>query len=658
MNRRRVYNALCIHWDHHPSDATQHYGAGTRAEQIRSYLRTVKPDVTQYHTIGYLGYAGYPSSIAPVVPGLVGDPLQTWALACAAEGIPFGCYAASFSCHSPQPTPEWRCVNRAGVVSDVDYCSNGPWTEAFFIPLLLEVMERYHPVHFWLDGVWLPWQRENYCFCDYCQRKFQQQYGKPLPKAPQPLDWFDLQEFYEQSLDDAIGRIGRAIKTRDPKILMACNYRYFFKDARKPMPEVDWLSWDALNTPNLHQASFEATYISTAGQPADIMIYEQGIVRWEPQLLRRPRTLAQLQTEAGTILAHGARVNLWHDPNPDGSIASSKAMLARQVADFVRQRQDWCVDNNSTAEVAVLASHLDHCLNPQRQNVTIRAMQQLLQEAHIPCDVVRDDALLNRLVQYQLVILPETTVLDVDTAQWLHQYISDGGCVLIVVTDPADPAQRWQEALFGEEMSFTATDKVGDEAAWENELVQLGHRHYALSGAWQCVAPYQQAGTPWLAAHTLGDGSVLAITGEAISDYAETHWPPLRNLIAMAVRKGIGQLPLVEMKGHPGIELVMNRRSGDLYVHLVNLTPGISFGAPNEVFYDETPLYRGIELTVRPPRLPASIILLPSGEDLTEKIESSECQDPEGHCTLRIVVPELHHHVALKLTGALEQPAI
>jgi hypothetical protein len=656
MNRQRVYKALCIHWDHHPTSEEQHYGEGTNAEQIRHYLRTVQPDVTQYHTIGCTGYASFPSAIAPVVPGLHGDPLQIWAQSCAAEGVPFGCYAASFDCQSPTPVPQWRCVNRAGVVSEHDYCPNGPWTEEFFIPFLLEVMERYHPVHFWLDGVWLPGNRENYCYCSHCQQRFQQQYGRPLPKDPQPEDWIELQEFYEQSLDDAISRIGRAIKGRDPNILLACNYLYFFKDVRKPMAEIDWLSWDALNTPNLHRASFESTYISTAGKPADIMVYEQGIVRWQPELLRRPRTLAQLKTEAGTILAHGGRVNLWHDPQPDGSVPPTKANMASQVAQFVRARQNWCIDNNSVAEVAVLASRLDHYVAPQSQDIAVRAIQQALQEAHIPCDVVHDDLLLNRLVQYQLVILPETHVLNVDTAQWLHQYVMDGGSVLMIAAEPVNGDTRWHEALLGEGITLTPTTTTAGMALLNDEPIQLGHRRYTLTGNWRCVIPYDD-GKPWLAELTLGDGHILAITGEAISDYAETHWPPMRNLIAYAAREGIGQLPLVEMSEHPGVELVVNRRANDLFVHLANLTPGISFGASSEVFYDEVPTYKDITLIVRPPHQPSSLTLLPDDIDLVPAVESSECEDPQGHCTLRITIPELTYHVAIRLAGAIGEAA-
>lgn len=656
MSRQRVYKALCIHWDHHPMDGTQHYGAGTDADEIRNYLRTVKPDVTQYHTIGCMGYVNFPSTLAPMVPGLVGDPLGTWSRVCAEEGVPLGCYAAAFDAQSPRSVPQWRCVNRAGVVSERDYCPNGPWTEEFFIPLLLEVIERYHPVHFWLDGVWLPWRREDYCFCEHCQRRFQQQYGRALPAEPTPTDWIELQEFYEQSLEDAVGRIGRAIKQHDPDILLACNYLYFFKDVRRPIPEVDWLSWDALNTPNLHHASFEATYLNTAGRAFDIMIYEQGVVRWQPELLRRPRTLAQLKTEASILLAHGARVNLWHDPEPDGSIPHAKAIIAKPVAEFVRERQDWCIDNDSAAEVAVLASRLDHSLDPHRQNKTIRAIQQLLQEAHIPCDVVRDDTLLKRLSHYQLVILPETNALELDTAQWLHQYALDGGCVLLVAAQPFDNDTRWHDALLGRDTAMTPATLSGGQVEWQGQAVTLGHRRFNLVGNWHCVIPYHDEtaapGTPWLAELTIGDGSILAITGDALTDYAETHWPPLRNLIAAAVREGIGTESLIEMNDHPGIELVVNRRDGDLYVHLVNLTPSTSFGAPSEVFFDEVATYSNIELTVRPSRQPDAITLLPSGQDISSAIQWGECQDPSGRCTLNVVVPQLLHHVAIRLSGA------
>ncbi len=662
MNHQRVYKALCIHWDHHPESDAQHYGAGTDANQIRQYLQMVQPDVTQYHTIGCYGYASFPSHVAPVVPGLHNDPLRIWADTCSELGVPFGCYAAAFDCRSPVPVPQWRTVNRAGLISEHDYCPNGPWTEAFFIPFLLEVMDRYHPVHFWLDGVWLPSDRANYCFCEYCQQRFARQYGRSMPVSPAPSDWIDLQEFHERSLDEAVGRIGRTIKGHDPSILLACNSLYFFKDGRRPVPEVDWVSWDVLNTPNLHRASFESTYLSTVGKPADIMIYDQGIVRWQPDLLRRSRPLAQLYTEAGILLAHGIRVNLWHDPLPDGSILADKARIAQQVAHFVRQRQEWCVDNESFAEVAVLASRLDHLSNSHHQEMVVRAIQQALQEAHIPCDVVHDDVLLNRLVQYHLVILPETEALNLDTAQWLHQYVQDGGGLLIIAARPIEEPPHWHDALFGENMGFQfRTEPDGalkGEAGMQGtlsqdgEFVPLGHHRYDLLGNWRSLIPYTDE-TPALAELTIGDGRILIITGEVISEYAQSHWPPLRSWIARAVYNSIGSAQQVEMSGHPGIELVVNRRGNDLYVHLVNLTPGTSFGSSDEVFFDEVPTCRDIQLVVRPPRRPTDITLLPDQTSPPTRLVNGECRDTDERCTLYISIPELTYHCAIRLTGAI-----
>ncbi len=652
MTRPSIYTALCVHWDHHPVDATQRYGAGVNADEIRRYLQAVKPDVTQYHTIGCVGYVNYPSAIAPVVPGLTGDPLKVWSEVCAEEGIAFGCYAASFACGSPEPHPQWRCVSRAGVVSTQDYCPNSPWTEEFFIPLLLEVMERYHPAHFWLDGVWLP-NRDNLCYCAHCRRKFEQEHGRPLPMQPSQRDWLDLQPFYERSLDQAVSRIGRAIRQHDPHILLACNSLYYFKDLRPPAHEVDWLSWDVLNTPNLHRTSFEATYLNTAGKPADVMIYEQGIVRWQPSLLRRPRPLTQLRLEAGAVMAHGCRVNLWHDPQPDGSLLPEKAEVGRAVAGFVRDRQSWCIGNDSLAEVAIVASRHDHALDPRRQDKAVRAMHQILQEAHIPCDVTREDALLTRLAQYQMVILPETGLLEPDTAQWLHQFVTDGGSVLLIAAPPAPEAQPWLDALLGRDATVKPLTQMipapeREQVLWcdarrSQAPFEVGHRRVALEGEWQPLAICRSDHRPWAAALTVGEGVVLAIAGEALTDYAETHWPLLRDAVAAVARAGIGDAPLVELTGAPGVEVVVNRRESDVYAHLVNLTPGTCFGAPDEVFFDDAPVYRDLTLTIRPPRLPTHVIAMPGDMPLRFTVNGD---------AVTVTVPELRDHVGLRLIGA------
>lgn len=652
MSRNHLYDALSIHWDHHPQDAAQHYGAGTEVSQIRHYLQTVKPDIVQYHTIGCMGYVNFPSAIAPVVAGLVGDPVMKWAQTCKEEAVAFGCYAASFDCQFPYAVPQWRCINRAGAVSDHNYCPNGPWTEEFFIPFLHEVIDRYHPVHFWLDGAWIP-QPDDYCVCEFCKQRYRELYSRPLPKVASADELSGLREFYEQSLDDAIARIARAIRKRDPAILLACNSMYFFDNSRKPISDVDWLSWDVLNTPNLHRTSLESTYISTAGKPADIMLYEQGIVHWQPALLRRPRPIAQMLSETASILAHGNRVCIWHDPEPDGALKADQAQTGKVIADFVRERQEWCIGNDSVADIAILMSRLDHLADPQQQGVVMRALHQLLQEAHIACDIVRDDTLLNRIGQYQLVILPETRAIQIDTAQWLHQYVVDGGCILYVSANTASSDTHWQETLFGSTTTISSARQTGGIVLLNEQRVLTEHLSFSIGGNWECIAPYVDGGA-WMVQQFIGEGAIHIITGAALSEYAQTHWTSLRDLIAAAVRQSMAQLPFIEMTGHPGVDVVVNQRDGDLYVHMVNMTPGTPFGAPNELFYDEVCTYNNLAVTIRPSRLPTSLILLPQGVDLMPSTLMSECSETEPYCTLQVTIPELHYHCALKLVGVLD----
>jgi hypothetical protein len=315
------------------------------------------------------------------------------------------------------------------------------------------------------------------------------------------------------------------------------------------------------------------------------------------------------------------------------------------LADFVRERQDWCVDNASAAEVAVLASRFDHCLDPQRQDTAVRAAQQLLQEAHIPCDVVRDDTLLSRLVQYRLVVLPEVRSLNIDTAQWLHQYVTDGGALLLIAAPPTPESSAWLEALLGRGAAIEATTQPAGAAVWHAQSVDLGHKRVCLNGKWQTVIPYEGTSDAWLAELTLGEGCILAITGEALSDYAGTHWPMLRDMIAAAAREAIGPEPQLELEGPAGVEVVLNRCGKDLFVHLVNLTPGNCFGSTSEIFFDSVPVYHDLPVTLRPPHMPSAVVLLPDNRTLQPQVDGS---------TLRIVVPELHHHVALQLVNAAD----
>lgn len=564
-----------VHWDHHPSPKdTPDYGAGTNADEIRAYVRAVRPDMMQYHALGCHGYASFPSRVAPPVPGLVGDPLRTWKEVCEQESIRLGIYVATYVADYPEPVPQWREVDREGRPRQRCYCYNGPWTEEFLIPLLLELMERYAPSHFWLDGAWLP---PDPCYCEHCKARFRQLHGYELPLEPTEEQRIDVQAMRELSMDAAFEGIRRAIKAKDPAILMACNSAYYFRDLRRPAG-VDWLSWDVLNMPDWRQVSFESAYLATAGLPADLMVYEKAIISYADPFISRLRPLVHLKTEVASILAHGVRLNYWQDPEPDGALEPSKKEMAAAIGEFVRERGNWCIGGKSAAEVAIFASRRQHLADHPWLDARVRAMYDILKQGHVPCDVVRDDTLSERLSGYRLIIVPETRLIFADTADVLTSFATSGGTVLIVGDAPSALASL--------------------------DCPQIG----AL-----------------------------------LSQYAQAAEPAVRDQVLSAVRQALTGRDLVAVEAPTGVEVVLTRRNGDLYVHFVNHVPGRVMHEMRERLLDEVTIVRGVRARIRVEEEPASVVLMPGSLPLGHRYR-------DGH--VEVELPPLEYHYAVRIAQA------
>lgn len=675
MSPTKVYHDLCIHWDYHPGLNTPAYGRGTNPAAIREYIRRVRPEVMQYHTIGAYGYANFPSRIAPVVPGLVGDPPAIWAQVCREEGTKFGCYMAAAACSHPDKaqTEKYRMVTSGGD-SISFYCYNGPWIEEYFIPLVQEIMVRYRPCHLWMDGLWIPHddygrpKRAHYCICDHCRKKYREWFGRDMPERPDKMDWIDLQEFHERSMDDGIRRLAKAMHAIDPACALAGNTSYFFKDLRPPAAEIDWLSWDVLNMPSLQLESFEATYLATVGKPADIMIYESPCAYARPEnivdisspsgarskAMGQFRTAAQIKVETSILMANGVRLNFWHNPDIEGGIKPGQVEVAEDVSRFVRERTPWCIGSESMAEVAVLASRYQHCLDWDHLRYAVSSAQRMLAENHIPCNIVREDTLLQRLSQYRLVILPETDSLAPDMAHALREWMVRGGTVLCVATLLQEQCREWLSILAGDTPHDAAfnqphsdADKTLRTVAMEGIPVILGRRAFPLAGSWTNAIVYNGHDAPWLAERPCGQGRFLVITSEICSDFNDLNHPRLRQLFGRAVRHALRDDLQVECEGPASVELTICRRAGDLYVHAVNLTVDQVQDMWPHCFYADVVEHRNLTLRVRVPGDCRKAQLMPEGYELPVTRSGDR---------LTITIPRLKHHCAVRFLSP-ESPA-
>ena len=67
-----------IHFDLHPNKSDAALGRDVTEENIRAFLRRVRPDFVQYDCVGVPGYSGYPTKVGWPAPGMVKDWLAIW----------------------------------------------------------------------------------------------------------------------------------------------------------------------------------------------------------------------------------------------------------------------------------------------------------------------------------------------------------------------------------------------------------------------------------------------------------------------------------------------------------------------------------------------------------------------------------------------------
>ena len=613
-------------------------------EAIRAYLDPVRPDGVVYPLMcgAHNGHATFPSRIAKPLPGLVGDPPAVLAQVCREKGIPFGAYIPSFGNGGPMDRAKWMTVDAEGHYSNHRYCHNGPWLDEYLLPFVFEVIERYDPDLIWFDGVY-----DAYiCYCEHCLRLFHQREGKLLSDVLVTKKDVVVRNFYETTLLKAIDRTGQAIHKRSPKLTVTWSPKFTFMAGQfSPPDSVDWVSADCLNKIEWDIASLESNYLSLCGKLADIIVFENGVISWSPYKYR-PKTLANLKTEFAVMLANGLRAMLWQEFSTAGQmIAPRCTKLAQSVAEFVRARLPFCIGNEPIAEVAVLASMEQRKIERKPEQNLIRGMYQILREGHLPCHILRDDMLVERLNRYRLVIIPQMQAIAEATVKTLQQFVSKGGRLLII----GSPALSLRDLIGG---NITVDKKNVGMAKLGEEAIDCKAVHYCVvptsaKALTYCVSnetTFKSDGRGLLWENRMGKGSVLFLAADVITEFLEAPWPPLRELILDAIHRSMGQPSFVEIQNAPvGVQIIVNSRSNDLLVHLVNHTMDRDTAPPCR-YIEDVPEIHDVIVHLYTQTNPEKVTIEPGNREVQFIVKNGR---------VSVKVPPLKFHLAVKFYGIL-----
>ncbi|MBI4025263.1 MAG: beta-galactosidase trimerization domain-containing protein [Verrucomicrobia bacterium] len=359
------------------------------------------------------------------------------------------CYTAEFG----KRHPDWLQIKECGAPKDdiydtgVSFCVNTPYREWVF--QILRDLCAYDIDGIFYDG---PVFFADTCYCDSCKQRFAQTTGKELPLKSDPRNplWKQMVAFQSASLAEFLKDSNAVIQEAKPGLLFYMN------------GNSNWPSWPTardnhaivkhtgilgaeggfiygdLNQTPIYKPGMAAKLLSSqsVGRPC-VVFNSAGHKPWSWYLL--PRT--EISLLLAQTIAHGAQA--WVPFFPPDLNQPELDVVARYNA-FIKKHPDPFFQAKSLAKVALLwpsrsanfysgssVPLTDFTKAIQRKEVgdvskEFVGFYEGLTRAQTPFDVM-DEAHLDDLGRYQLLLLPNAACLSSDDVARIRNFVAKGG---------------------------------------------------------------------------------------------------------------------------------------------------------------------------------------------------------------------------------------
>ena len=657
-----------LHYDLHANAADTVLGTRAAPELLVPMLRLMGPDWVQTDCKGHAGYTSWfsrvPDASAPAA--LTHDALEQWRAATAAMGLPLHCHysglwdSAAGKRHAAWAVkgPDGKAAGapfggRRGAATNDVMCPRGPYVEKLLIPQMKELVDRYGVDGFWVDGeIWAA----KPCYCRRCKAAWTRETGRSEPPAsPEEGGWAEWMAFTRRSFETYVTRYCEALHAHHPGVRVCSNWLQTFKDPGEPLIPTDWISGDNVWVFGLDQSRCEARFLSTRGKPWDIMLWGfygshgNGNPR-SPMTFKPPQMLMQ---EAAVLAVFGGNVQIYeHPPVRDGRLSPWRQKRLGEVVRFIRARRSVCQGSETVPQVAVLHSehHLHATISGPNllwnvDTTPVEGAVYSLLENHYGVDVMDEWALLPRLDEFPVVVVPEQHAMSDTMAAELLRYLRSGGRVLLTGSACFD---RFGADVIGAISVATEADRSYAIAAADGDVP-------VYSGEWRILEPTGgkplrtlgegsflegcETGRPAAVLNRVGGGRLLYVPGALFADFHRNRYPLMRSLVGELVRALAGRLPL-EVSAPVCIDVAFRRKGRRLVVHLVNRSSGIP-NAPNNGAIDEIPAVGPVTVSIALPEPPRRV---------ERRLERGAVDWSFARGRVTVTIPSVHIHAAIALT--------
>jgi len=647
--KRREDCFFGLHFDFH-AKPTEGYvipiGGKTSKEMIFNIIDTAKPDFIQIDCKGHPGWSSYPTKAGNPYPKISADQLKIWREATEEKGVAlFMHYSGVCDDYQCEKHPEWAAKNYKGI-GYLEWSPKGVtstfslYVDKIVIPQLLELSGEYEVDGVWLDGECWGTQTD---YSDAAMNAFKEQTGIDISHKPplQPGDeyWQEYSDFCREQFRKYMHKYVDTLHYVNPDFQIASNWAFSSKMPEPVSVDVDFLSGDYLWADSVNSARYEARCLASQGKPWDLMAWG---FRWRngDRIERCPKHPEQLKQEAAVVMALGGGFQSYYPQKKDGSMHMWQVDLMKGVAEFCREREEFCHKAVQVPQVAILNStynryHTSKFLfQCEGEDTALQGIVQLFCEAGQVFEILSEHHLFGRMEEYPLIVIPETQVLEDGFIDELLAYVEKGGALLVIGTEAYD--------IFRHKLDFFGVKETGeylvsdDGRTWAynhgsviiNSFAGISHGYMSSQnniddGDKHALAEVVKYGEGKI-------GLILADTGETyIKRKSHVHRQLLKSIASKLFH------PMVTVKGSMYIDMTLMKKNGSFMINLVN-TAG-PHDDQDVYTIDEIPPVGPITVKLLLDKKPKKIRLVPSDMKL-----ETVWDDREKRLTVRIPKIDIH----------------
>ncbi|NNV56869.1 alpha-amylase family protein [Limnovirga soli] len=611
----RANSFVGLHFDFHAGFQSTHIGQYFSYEAIDSMLSLTKPDYIQVDCKGHPGIASYPTKVGTPAPDIDKDIMLQWRQLTNKHHVAlFVHYSGIWDYNAVAQHPGWARVNSDGKPDAYATSVFGPYADSLLIPQLKELALKYK-----VDGAWV----DGDCWTlapDYgtvAAAAFTKATGiTTLPIAITDSNYFALAEFNRRQFHTYVSNYVNALHKASPGFQITSNWSFSSFIPEKVDVPVDFLSGDVAGSNSLYSSAFESRCMALQGKPWDLMSWSFS----NKDNFRGTKPFVQLAQEAAEVIAMGGGYQTYWTQNADGSLPPHLFGNMQQIIAFCRQRQAYTHKAAIVPQVGLLYSSYAWRRIPSEGlyngggSGAIKGILAALLDNQLPVEIIMDHQLPERINQYPVLVFPEWQTIDPAQHALLLQYVNNGGHLLVIGADAA--------SLFKEQLGANTYGKKPEGEMlhyafnYNSESLQSAlQKAVALPGTQTIgylLQNYDLRFPDSLAMATVanyGKGKIAAIYANIGDAYTHRQSAQLRDMVGAAMQTLFAQ-PTVTVQGSKLLHMVLAKKDGHLFIHLINSGGGHS--NPNITTYSEVAPVGAVTLTIRLPKKPASLVLQPS----------------------------------------------